>query len=38
MYTEYVKNFDRAVQTINQTRAKNPRFAQVMDEVRDKLF
>ena len=31
MYTEYVKNFDNAIHTINTTYAKNTKFAAIMD-------
>ena len=33
MYTEYVKNFDHAVNTINTIYAKNSKFAAIMDEI-----
>lgn len=33
MYTEYVKNFDHAIHTINQMYAKNSKFAAIMDEI-----
>ncbi len=33
MYTEYVKNFDNAIHTINTTYAKNAKFAAIMDEI-----
>ena len=33
MYTEYVKNFDNAIHTINTTYAKNTKFAAIMDEI-----
>ena len=31
MYTEYVKNFDNAIHTINTTYAKNSKFSNIMD-------
>ena len=31
MYTEYVKNFDNAIHTIDTTYAKNTKFAAIMD-------
>ena len=31
MYTEYVKNFDNGIHTINTTYAKNTKFAAIMD-------
>ena len=33
MYTEYVKNFDNAIHTINTTYAKNAKFAAIMDDI-----
>ena len=33
MYTEYVKNFDTAMNTINNLYAKNSKFAAIMDEI-----
>lgn len=33
MYTEYVKNFDDAMNLINCWYAKLPRFAAIMDEI-----
>ena len=33
MYTEYVKNFDNAIQTINSMYQKNDRFQKIMDEI-----
>ena len=33
MYTEYVKNFDNAIHTINTTYAKNTKFAAIMDDI-----
>ena len=33
MYTEYVKNFDNAMNTINNLYAKNSKFAAIMDEI-----
>ena len=33
MYTEYVKNFDNAIHTINTLYAKNSKFAGIMDEI-----
>ena len=31
MYTEYVKNFDNAIHTINTIYAKNSKFSTIMD-------
>ena len=33
MYTEYVKNFDTAMNTINTLYAKNSKFAAIMEEI-----
>ena len=33
MYTEYVKNFDTAMNTINNLYAKNSKFAAIVDEI-----
>ena len=33
MYTEYVKNFDHAINTINAMYHKNARFAAIMDDI-----
>ena len=33
MYTEYVKNFDTAMNTINNLYTKNSKFAAIMDEI-----
>lgn len=33
MYTEYVKNFDNAINTINNMYQKNSKFANIMDEI-----
>lgn len=33
MYTEYVKNFDNAIHTINTIYAKNSKFAAIMDAI-----
>ena len=33
MYTEYVKNFDTAMNTINSLYAKNSKFAAIVDEI-----
>ena len=33
MYTEYVKNFDTAMTTINNFYAKNSKFAAIVDEI-----
>ena len=33
MYTEYVKNFDNAIHTINTLYAKNSKFSSIMDEI-----
>ena len=33
MYTEYVKNFDNAITTINNLYQKNQRFQSLMDEI-----
>ena len=38
MYTEYVKNFDHAIHTINQMYAKNSKFAAIMDEIHVSTF
>ena len=33
LYTEYVKNFDNAMNIINAVAAKYPRFMAIMDEI-----
>jgi len=33
LYTEYVKNFDNAMNIINAVKAKYPRFMAIMDEI-----
>ena len=33
MYTEYVKNFDTAMNTINSLYTKNSKFAAIVDEI-----
>ena len=33
MYTEYIKDFDKASQCINETYGTNPKFKAVMDEL-----
>jgi hypothetical protein len=33
MYTEYVKNFDSAMNAINVQYAKNPKFAAILDDI-----
>ena len=33
MYTEYVKNFDTAMNTINTLYAKNSKFAAIVDDI-----
>ena len=33
MYTEYVKNFDNAISTINNLYQKNSRFQGIMDDI-----
>ena len=33
MYTEYVKNFDHAINTINSLYQKNNKFQAIMDEI-----
>ena len=33
MYTEYVKNFDTAMNTINTLYTKNSKFAAIVDEI-----
>ena len=33
MYTEYIKDFDKATSLINDTYTKNPKFRAVMDEI-----
>ena len=33
MYTEYVKNFDTAMTTINTLYSKNSKFAAIVDEI-----
>lgn len=33
LYTEYVKNFDNAMNIISALAAKNQRFAAIMDEI-----
>ena len=33
MYTEYVKNFDNAIHTINTLYSKNSKFAAIMDDI-----
>ena len=33
MYTEYIKEFDKSNNLINDTYAKNPKFKAVMDEI-----
>ena len=33
MYTEYVKNFDTAMNTINTLYAKNSKFAAIVEEI-----
>jgi hypothetical protein len=33
MYTEYVKNFDSAMNAINLQYAKNPKFAAILDDI-----
>jgi hypothetical protein len=33
LYTEYVKNFDNAMNIISALAAKNHRFAAIMDEI-----
>jgi len=33
LYTEYVKNFDSAMNIINTQQAKNPRFCAIMEEI-----
>ena len=38
MYTEYVKNFDTAMRTINQLYNKNSKFAAIMDTIHVCLF
>ena len=38
MYTEYVKNFDNAIHTINTLYAKNSKFAGIMDEIHVSIF
>ena len=38
MYTEYVKNFDNAIHTINTTYAKNAKFAAIMDDIHVSSF
>ena len=38
MYTEYVKNFDNAIHTINTIYAKNSKFAAIMDIIHVSVF
>ena len=38
MYTEYVKNFDNAIHTINTTYAKNSKFSNIMDIIHVSIF
>ena len=33
MYTEYIKDFDLALNTISQTMEKNPKFKAIMNEI-----
>ena len=37
MYTEYIKDFDKASQCINETYGNNPKFKAVMDELHVRL-
>ena len=37
MYTEYIKDFDKASQCINETYGNNPKFKAVMDEIHVRL-
>ena len=38
MYTEYVRNFDTAMRTINQLVAGNKKFAALMEEIHVGLY
>lgn len=38
MYTEYVKNFDTAMNTINTLYAKNSKFAAIVEEIHVSFF
>ena len=38
MYTEYVKNFDTAMSTINHLYNKNSKFAAIVDEIHVRLI
>lgn len=33
LYTEYVKNFDKAMDSVNTLAGKNQRFASIMEEI-----
>ena len=33
MYTEYIKDFDKATNTINETYEKNKKFKEIMDDI-----
>ena len=33
MYTEYIKDFNKATETINETYTKNKKFKAIMDEI-----
>ena len=38
MYTEYVKNFDNAIHTINTLYSKNSKFAAIMDDIHVSIY